>query len=172
MRKIIRLTEHDLTRIVKRTIMELDKSTYDSASEIAKERGYSKLADRFKEHGKNFGLNSDKNQINLVIQKDGTEDSHSFEIVGAKEHEFGCDLKIETEDGKKHILNVIIKYEEDSSKYKFRQMYYNENYLTLPETRKDAKKLVKACNIDLSKVDIKSINYEDSDLPNPGFQKH
>ena len=40
-------------------------------------------------------------------------------------------------------------------------MYYNENYLTLPETRNDAKKLVRACNIDLSKVDIKSINYDD-----------
>ena len=48
MKKIIRLTERDLTRLVKRTIMELNKSTYDSAARVADERGFKRLSNKFR----------------------------------------------------------------------------------------------------------------------------
>ena len=47
-KKIIRLTESDITNIVKRTIMELNKSTYDSAARVADERGFKRLSNKFR----------------------------------------------------------------------------------------------------------------------------
>jgi hypothetical protein len=51
MKRIIRLTESDLTRLVKKTIMELDRSTYEKAADVASEKGFNKMSDECIEVG-------------------------------------------------------------------------------------------------------------------------
>ena len=55
MKKVIRLTESDLIRIVKKTISELDKSTYEKASKIADKKGYTKHHERISNGTRLFG---------------------------------------------------------------------------------------------------------------------
>ena len=76
MKKIVRLTESDITNIVKRTIMELNKSTYDSAARVADEKGFKKLSNKFSEHGKEFGFVSPNTILNLVFNTGPSEEEH------------------------------------------------------------------------------------------------
>ena len=162
MKKIIRLTESDLTRIVKKTIMELDRSTYERAADVAKERGFAKLSNKFREHGKEFGLNSET--ISMAIKVFNDDIVNKFRIVG---------LEVDPSYSKSYILKVENLYSNRNTKFminKFSdemEFYMDGNFKALPETRKDAKKILKIFkdhDFDVSGIDLRSISYEDTDL--------
>jgi len=163
MKKVIRLTESDLMRIVKRTISELDRSTYDKASEIANKKGYTKLADKFASHGKEFGLNQDKDIISIVVKKQD-EKTHRVRILkleGYSQREF----EMTTEDvdtGAKKVFDIN-KYSNNI------EFFLNGDYPALPETRKDARKILKQfenIGVNVTDIDPRKISYEDSDFKN------
>ena len=150
MKKIIRLTESDLTRIVKRTIMELDRSTYERAADSASQRGYSKLGNRFREHGKEFGLNQEIGNVTMVVKYRDEEQTLNVRINS-----------IETEDletGNKKTF-MISKYPGEM------EFYLSGDRPSLPKTRMDAKKVLKTFEdngIDASDIDPRSISYDDT----------
>ena len=168
MKRIIRLTERDLTRLVKRTITELDKSTYDAAADVASEKGFNKLSDRFREHGRN-PMHNEKNNIVMVIkQKSGYE--HPFYLrVDSLIKEFNDDsgtYLMETQsldpDDKHFIVKKKFELTLSSNKIEF---YQNGQFPSLPKTRKDAIKVLKMFEgkgVDVSKIDPRSISYDDS----------
>lgn len=152
--------------------MELNKSTYDKAADAATEKGFSKLGNKFREHGKKFGLNQDEMKINLklnlftgfdeqdddshvdsefiikdVEKEDGSENTYNFKLQSIKS---GRDLNLV---GNKigNRMNFLLKGE----------------FQALPLTRRDAKLILKLLSnkgVDVSDVDIRSINYNDSDF--------
>jgi hypothetical protein len=77
MKRIIRLTESDLTRIVKMVIKEnelgeLDRSTWEKISQNVKGKGYDEFASRIKKHSREFGTGGEKYMLDFVTEK-GTE---------------------------------------------------------------------------------------------------
>ena len=164
MRRIIRLTERDLTRLVKRTITELDRSTYEKAADVAGEKGFNKLSDRFREHGKEFGLGQEKENIIMVVKHLGQEKEIELRMISLKkESNTSNTYTLETED-----LDKGIKRDFEIGKYvdilEFRLM---GNHPSLPATRKDAIKVLKMFEgkgVDVSKIDPRSISYDDAGL--------
>ena len=162
MGRIIRLTERDLTRLVKRTVMELDRSTYEKAADFAGEKGFNKMSDRFREHGKEFGLNQERDNIAMVVEHGG-EDKVLYLRVNSikKDPNNGVTYHMETEDLEKGTERrfELNKY---SDKIEF---YLNGQFPSLPQTRKDAIKVLKMFEgkgVDVSKIDPRSISYDDS----------
>ena len=162
MSRIIRLTERDLTRLVKRTVMELDRSTYERAADVAGEKGYNKLSDRFREHGKEFGLNQERDNITMVVEHGG-EDKVLYLRVNSikKDPNNGVTYHMDTED-----LDKGTKRRFELNKYSDNiEFYLNGQFPSLPQTRKDAKKVLKMFEgngVDVSKIDPRSISYDDS----------
>ena len=164
MKKIIRLTESDLMRIVKKTINELDRSTYEKAAMAADKKGYSKLADRFTSHGKEFGLNQERETISMVVEKNKKVYKVRILKLGAPrngyyQNEF--DMTTEDVETGKMMKFTIIKLSNGMD------IFLNENYPALPETRKDARKLLKQfenIGIDVSSIDPRKISYEHTDF--------
>lgn len=167
MKKVIRLTESDLIRIVKKTISELNKSTYEKASKIADKKGYTKLADRFASHGKEFGLNQDRDIISIVVKKQD-EQTYRVRIVnlespraGYHQNEFVMTTEdVDTGDTKVFDIN---KYSNNI------EFFLNGNYPALPETRNDAKKVLKQfenIGANVTEIDPRKISYEYSDFKN------
>jgi hypothetical protein len=170
MKKVIRLTESDLMRIVKRTISELDRSTYDKASEIANKKGYTKLADKFASHGKEFGLNQDKDIISIVVKKQD-EKTHRVRILKLEGYSQG-EFEMTTEDVDTGDTKVF-----DINKYSNNIEFFLRQYKdgleqlnpALPETRKDARKILKQfenIGVNVTDIDPRKISYEDSDFKN------
>ena len=164
MRKVIRLTERDLTRLVKRTIMELDRSTYEKAADVAGEKGYNKLSDRFREHGKEFGLGQERDNIVMVVKYGGEEGPINLRMNNLKsDSNYSMSFTLETED-----LDTGIKRNFEINKYSDKiEFYLMGNHPSLPQTRKDAKKVLRFFennDVDVSKVDPRSISYDDSGL--------
>ena len=162
MKRIIRLTESDLTRLVKKTIMELDRSTYDSAADVAGEKGYNKLSDRFREHGKEFGLNQERDNIAMVIDRGGEDKVLYLRVNSLKiDPNNGVTFNMETEDLDKGTERMF-ELNKFSDKIEF---YLNGNFPSLPQTRKDAKKVLRVFEdngVDVSNIDLRSISYDDS----------
>lgn len=165
MKKVIRLTESELIKFVKRTISELDRSTYEKAADAANKKGYSKLADRFTSHGKEFGLNQDRETISMVVKRQG-EKTYSLRILklnaprnGYHQNEF----KMMTED-----VETGEKMEFMVEKYPtYIEFFLNGNYSALPETRKDARKVLKrfeSIGVDVTEIDPRKISYEHTDF--------
>ena len=99
MKRIIRLTEWDLTRLVKRTIMELDRSTYEKAADVAGEKGFNKMSDRFREHGKEFGLNQERDNITMVVDRGGEDQVLNVRINDLKiDPNYSMSFTLDTED--------------------------------------------------------------------------
>jgi len=164
MKKIIRLTESDLTRLVKRTIMELDRSTYERAADNANQRGYSKLGNRFREHGKEFGLNQETGNVTMVVKYGDEEQTLNVRINSVEgEPGYSMSYAMKTEDletGNKKTF-MINKYPGEM------EFYLSGDYPSLPKTRMDAKKVLKAfesSGIDASDIDPRSISYDDTDF--------
>jgi hypothetical protein len=162
MKKVIRLTEKDLTRLVKKTIMELDRSTYEKAADVAGEKGYNKLSDRFREHGKEFGLNQERDNITMVVKHSSGEKVLNVRVDAIENHSYLSNtFTLDTEDigsGTKRTFEIN-KY---SDKMEF---YLNGNFPSLPQTRKDAKKVLRMFEgkgVDVSKIDPRSISFDDS----------
>ena len=162
MRKIIRLTERDLTRLVKRTIMELDRSTYEKAADVAGEKGFNKMSDRFREHGKEFCLNQERDNITMVVEHGGEDKVFYLRVNSIKnDPNNSVSFTMETEDIEKGTERrfELNKY---SDKIEF---YLNGQFPSLPQTRKDAIKVLKmfeGTGVDVSKIDPRSISYDDS----------
>ena len=164
MGRIIRLTERDLTRLVKRTVMELDRSTYERAADVAGEKGYNKLSDRFREHGKEFGLGQERDNIVMVVKYGGEEGPINLRMNNLKsDSNYSMSFTLETED-----LDTGIKRNFEINKYSDKiEFYLMGNHPSLPQTRKDAKKVLRFFennDVDVSKVDPRSISYDDSGL--------
>jgi hypothetical protein len=164
MKKIIRLTESDLSRIVKQTILELDRSTYEKAADSASQRGYSKLGNRFREHGKEFGLNQERDNIVMVVKYRDEEQTLNVRInsiEGDPGYSKSYVMKTEdTETGNKKTF-MISKYPGEM------EFYLSGDYPSLPKTRMDGKKVLKAfenSGIDTSDIDPRSISYDDTDF--------
>jgi|688.fasta_scaffold138632_4 hypothetical protein len=164
MGRIVRLTERDLTRLVKRTITELDRSTYEKAADVAGEKGFNKLSDRFREHGKEFGLGQEKNNITMVVKHLGQEKEIELRMISLKkESNTSNTYTLETED-----LDNGIKRDFEIGKY-FDNMEFllMGNHPSLPATRKDAKKVLRFFEdngFSVSEYDPRSISYDDSGL--------
>jgi hypothetical protein len=164
MKRIIRLTERDLTRLVKRTITELDRSTYEKAADVAGEKGFNKMSDRFREHGKEFGLNQERDNIVMVIGR-GDEDLVLNLRVNSikKDPNNGVTYHMETEE----LDNGNVRRFE-LNKYPDKiEFYLNGQFPSLPQTRRDAIKVLKMFEgkgVDVSKIDPRSISYDDSGL--------
>jgi len=171
MSRIIRLTERDLTRLVKKTIMELDRSTYDRAADVAGEKGYNKLSDRFREHGKEFGLNQGKTEILMVADMGGgNTGTYRIRITNIKDvshYDIDSDdveITLKTEDmvvGEEKTIMI----NKRSDKLKIYMPGIQS--MALPKTRKDANKLLNYLgdnDIDVSNIDPRAISYEDSNF--------
>jgi len=164
MGRIIKLTERDLTRLVKRTITELDRSTYEKAADVAGEKGFNKLSDRFREHGKEFGLGQEKNNITMVIKYGGEEKPIELRMISLeKESNISNTYTLETED-----LDKGIKRDFEIGKYHDNMEFHlMGNHPSLPATRKDAKKVLRFFEDNgfrVSKIDPRSISYDDTGL--------
>jgi hypothetical protein len=162
MSRIIKLTESDLTRLVKRTIMELDRSTYEKAADVAGEKGFNKMSDRFREHGKEFGLNQERDNIAMVIDRGGEDKVLYLRVNSLKiDPNNGVTFNMETEDLDKGTERMF-ELNKFSDKIEF---YLNGNFPSLPQTRKDAKKVLRMFEnngVDVSKIDVRSISFDDA----------
>jgi len=164
MRRIIRLTERDLTRLVKRTITELDRSTYEKAADVAGEKGFNKLSDKFREHGREFGLGREKSIIVMVIIERGEETELYLRVDGIKKT-FMDDSGTYTMVTQQLNTDKNISFELSvmPSEIKF----YLNGKKCLPATRKDAIKVLKMFEgkgVDVSKIDPRSISNDDTGL--------
>ena len=164
MRRIIRLTERDLTRLVKRTITELDRSTYEKASDVAGEKGFNKLSDKFREHGREFGLGREKSIIVMVTVERGEETELYVRVDSIKNtwlNNSGAYTMVtrQLDTDKKLVFELSVM----PSKIEF----YLNGEKCLPATRKDAIKVLKMFEseiVDVSKIDPRSISYDDTGL--------
>jgi len=165
MKKIVRLTESDLTRIVNRTIMELNKSTYDKAADAATERGFAKLGGKFREHGKEFGLNQDENKLNFMLNLGESDDEHiksEFKVMGAEpvgDSNKKYNIKLQS---LKSLSTMDLTVTKMGNRLSFS---LDDRYRGLPMTRKDGKfvlNLLEKQGFDIDGVDVRSINYGDS----------
>ena len=163
MKKIVRLTETDLTKIVKRTIMELNKSTYDKAADAAFERGFSKLGDKFRDHGKEFGLNQDENKLNFMLNMG--DDNHvksEFKVMGAEpvgDSNKKYNIKLQS---LKSLSTMDLTVTKMGNRLSFS---LDDRYRGLPMTRKDGRfvlKLLDEQGFDVDGLDVRAINYGDS----------
>ena len=166
MRRTVRLTERDLTRLVKRTIMELDRTTYERAADVAGEKGFNKLSNRFREHGKEFGLNQEKDNITMVVKYGGEEGPIDLRMIGLKkEPNISNAYTLETEDldkGLKRDFEINLNMNTITIEF-----YLMGNHPSLPATRKDARKVLRFFEdngVDVSQIDPRSISYDDTGL--------
>ena len=169
MKKILRLTESDINNIVKRTIMELNKSTYDSAARVADERGFKRLSNKFSEHGKEFGFVSPNTILNLVFNAipsegpiEGTDIRTEFKVI---------DIQRDGDLENSFIITLGSLKSNSTNKLYVNKSERNIDFLLsdkfecLPEKRKDSKiilKLLTEQGVDVSDVDLRSITYEDT----------
>ena len=173
--KIVRLTESDITNIVKRTIMELNKSTYDSAARVADERGFKRLSNKFSEYGKEFGYVPPNTILNLVFNAipsegpiEGTDIRTEFKVIDIqREGDLENSFIIKLGSLKKnHAINSHSTKELYVNKYgRNIDFLLSNKFECLPEKRKDSKiilKLLTEQGVDVSDVDLRSITYEDS----------
>ena len=166
MRRTVRLTERDLTRLVKRTIMELDRTTYERAADVAGEKGFNKLSNRFREHGKEFGLNQEKDNITMVVKYGGEEGPIDLRMIGLKkEPNISNAYTLETEyldKGLKRDFEINLNMNTITIEF-----YLMGNHPSLPATRKDARKVLRFFEdngFSVSNIDPRSISYDDTGL--------
>ena len=168
MGRIIRLTERDLTRLVKRTITELDRTTYEKAADVAGEKGFNKLSDRFREHGRN-PMHNEKNNIVMVIKQESGYEYPFYlrvdSLIKASNDDSGTyNMETESLDPDDKIFIVKKKFELTLSSNKI-EFYQNGQFPSLPQTRKDAIKVLKMFEdkgVDVSNIDPRSISYDDA----------
>jgi hypothetical protein len=145
-KKVIKLTEKNIeslvTKIIKEDgISELDKKTYASAATKARERGMSKLGDKFAAHGSEHGTNI-VDSISFDIEKMGTivignmdfKNDHNPWFVGDVVSDSGS-------NGKRYRFELVIS--ERSNELK---TYLLGNNVSLPSTVKDAKNYLQLLN--------------------------
>ena len=164
MGRIIRLTERDLTRLIKRTITELDRTTYEKAADVAGEKGFNKLSDRFREHGREFGSGQERDNIVMVVKHAGEEGPINLRMNNLKsDSNYSMSFTLETED-----LDTGTKRRFEINKYSDNiEFYLMGNHPSLPATRKDARKVLRFFEdngFSVSNIDPRSISYDDTGL--------
>jgi|TARA_R110000803_G_scaffold139156_3_gene205829 hypothetical protein len=145
MKKIVRMTSNDIESIVKKivkeeNINELDKKTYTRAAGEARERGMSKLGDRFASHGRDFGTNI-VGDISFDIQYYGTNVVKNIEF-SPDGLSFRGDVN-KGDDGETSKFRFDIFVDERNNKIK---TYLHGNNVSLPSTVKDARNYLQLLN--------------------------
>ncbi len=163
MKRIIRLTERDLTRLVRKTINELDRSSYEDAAKEADKRGYKNLADKFISHGKEYGLRPEKEEITMYVQRTDNLSQQlpsklkvridGFENTGSDGRYSMKTVDVDTGEEKLFYVNTIEDGENDNgeeiiSKIKNFLLYKEGNqnmsgYYSKPGTISDVDKILK-----------------------------
>jgi hypothetical protein len=163
MKKIIKLTERDLTRLVRQTIMELDRSTYERVADVADEKGYGNLSNKFREHGKSFGLNQENYDIKMVVYDEGEYKVLNLRIKNVEPLSNSIYiLNTEDIDGVERSFDVT----KDSKRRNYAISFLMDGeYLSSPQTKKDAQKVKsffeeRGTYNFLRDVDPRSISYE------------
>jgi hypothetical protein len=164
MGRIIRLTERDLTRLIKRTITELDRTTYEKAADVAGEKGFNKLSDRFREHGREFGSGQERDNITMVVKYGGEEGPIDLRMIGLKyNNKISKNVyTLETEDLDKGLKR---DFELNILPHDTIEFFLMGNHPSLPATRKDAMKVLRFFennDVDVSTIDPRSISYDDT----------
>ena len=164
MKRIIKTFYNFINELDRQSIMELDRSTYDSAADIAGEKGFNKLSDRFREHGKEFGLGQERDNIIMVVKHAGEEGPINLRMTNLKsDSNYSMSFTLETED-----LDTGIKRNFEINKYSDKiEFYLMGNHPSLPATRKDARKVLRFFEdngVDVSQIDPRSISYDDTGL--------
>jgi hypothetical protein len=164
MKRIIKTFYNFINESDRQSIMELDRSTYDSAADVAGEKGFNKLSDRFREHGREFGSGQERDNIIMVVKHGGEEKPIELRMISLKsDSNLSTTFTLETEDLDTRIKRdfIIDKY---SNKLEF---YLMGNHPSLPATRKDARKVLRFFEdngVDVSPIDLRSISYDDTGL--------
>ena len=166
MGRIIRLTERDLTRLIKRTITELDRTTYEKAADVAGEKGFNKLSDRFRKHGREFGSGQERDNITMVVKYGGEEGPIDLRMIGLKkEPNISNAYTLETEDldkGLKRDFEINLNMNTITIEF-----FLMGNHPSLPATRKDERKVLRFFEdngFSVSNIDPRSISYDDTGL--------
>ena len=164
MKRIIKTFYNFINESDRQSIMELDRSTYDRAADVAGEKGFNKLSDRFREHGKEFGLGQERDNIIMVVKHAGEEGPINLRMTNLKsDSNYSMSFTLETED-----LDTGIKRNFEINKYSDKiEFYLMGNHPSLPATRKDARKVLRFFEdngVDVSQIDPRSISYDDTGL--------
>ena len=164
MKRIIKTFYNFINESDRQSIMELDRSTYDRAADVAGEKGFNKLSDRFREHGKEFGLGQERDNIIMVVKHAGEEGPINLRMNNLKsDSNYSMSFTLETED-----LDTGIKRNFEINKYSDKiEFYLMGNHPSLPATRKDARKVLRFFEdngVDVSQIDPRSISYDDTGL--------
>ena len=164
MKRIIKTFYNFINESDRQSIMELDRSTYDSAADIAGEKGFNKLSDRFREHGREFGSGQERDNIIMIVKHAGEEGPINLRMTNLKsDSNYSMSFTLETED-----LDTGIKRNFEINKYSDKiEFYLMGNHPSLPATRKDARKVLRFFennDVDVSQIDPRSISYDDTGL--------
>lgn len=156
MKHIKRFKESNFTEGYK--MNELNKETWMSAADKATSKGYKKLADKFRDHGKQFGKVDPQKEFEMVFKKSEGEVNLKLRLVSIKASGWtkSYDMIAEDEDGKQYNITV-------NNYGGFPKFYLNKEWLGLALNRRESKKLLdilKDNNIDVTS-DYRSISYDD-----------
>ena len=164
MKRIIKTFYNFINESDRQSIMELDRSTYDRAADVAGEKGFNKLSDRFREHGREFGSGQERDNITMIVKHAGEEGPINLRMNNLKsDSNYSMSFTLETED-----LDTGIKRNFEINKYSDKiEFYLMGNHPSLPATRKDARKVLRFFednSVDVSQIDPRSISYDDTGL--------
>lgn len=140
---------------------ELNRATYDRAADIASARGYKKLASRFKEHGREFGMNQDLGTVSMVVRR-GHQAEYRVRVLSLERDEnFSQGFIMKAEDSETgRIMTFMINKYSDAIEF-----FLNGDYPAMPETRADARKILNAfmeMGEDVSGLDPRAFSFNDS----------
>ena len=164
MKRIIKTFYNFINESDRQSIMELDRSTYDRAADVAGEKGFNKLSDRFREHGREFGSGQERDNIIMVVKHAGEEGPINLRMNNLKsDSNYSMSFTLETED-----LDTGIKRNFEINKYSDKiEFYLMGNHPSLPATRKDARKVLRFFEdngFSVSNIDPRSISYDDTGI--------
>jgi len=163
--KKIRLTENELVSLIKRTINELDRSTYMKAGDSAKEKGLKGLANKFYMHGREKGLNPNKDVIEFAIMMGDSPrgmESVKFRIVDIIEKdENNYTLELE---GVKNSMPASVHVHLTLFRL---TLSHSSGKKIMLQKRKDAITLLKAFEdkgINVENIDPRQLSIEDAGI--------
>lgn len=141
---------------------ELNRETLTNAADKADDKGYTKLATRFREHGKEFGTLDPKKEFEMIFKTGEGEKNIILRLVSIdsdSNYARSFEMKVEDKDGKPYRIFV-----NDFGGYP--EFYLNEESKGLALNRKEAKKIsdiLKHDGIDVTS-DTRTISYDDVDF--------
>lgn len=133
-----------------------------SAADKATSKGYKKLADKFKQHGNQYGKSNPQKEFEMVFKKREGEVNLKLRLVSIKnddEWQNSFIITAEDESGKKYNISV-------NNFGGFPKFYLDKEWDGLALNRKEAKKILDILKEEGINVtsDTRSISYEDVDF--------